>query len=177
MNKLSQKAEKYFFILYFIWFVLPILIFLSPLFIGMNDLTNEVTGEDYSKLLFVVFLIVILVISFITLFLLIWAKLVVKNYTYSFTENGFAKEYGVIYKKHVTIPYQQIQNVDIHRGILARIMGLSDLNIQTAGMTTTVHGFMSGRSEGRLPAIDHELAIKIQQDLVERSQKVRQSFS
>lgn len=118
--------------------------------------------------------IIFLVVVIIILILLVWSRLVVRNYLYSLDDRGFYKEFGVIHKKYVTIPYQQIQNVDIHRGIVARMMGLSDLNIQTAGMTTTVRGTMSGSSEGRLLAIDHELAIQIQRDLIERSQKFKQ---
>ena len=42
----------------------------------------------------------------------------------------------MIWKRYVTIPYDRIQNVDIYRGVLARLLGLSDLNIQTAGTTS-----------------------------------------
>src|SRR3989338_9404435 len=61
------------------------------------------------------------------------AKLTYHFYRYELKDIGFRKESGVIIKKYVTIPYDRIQNVDISRGILARLLGLSDLHIQTAG--------------------------------------------
>jgi len=97
-----------------------------------------------------------LVILFgVLIFAFIWAKLTYHFYRYELTEEGFRKELGVIFKKYVTIPYDRIQNVDIYRGILARILGLSDLNIQTAGMSASVgrFGVSGGGAEGRLPAL------------------------
>lgn len=95
-----------------------------------------------------------------------WAVLTVRFYKYELREDGFRKEHGVIWKKYITIPYDRIQNVDIHRGILARILGLSDLQIQTAGAITA--GSYGAFSEGRLPGIDKALAEEIRDRLVAR---------
>ncbi len=80
---------------------------------------------------------------------------------------GFRKELGVIWKRYVTIPYDRIQNVDIYRGVIARLLGLSDLNIQTAGAT-----FGSGRSafsEGRLLGLSRDIAEKLRDELILRA--------
>ncbi|HEY1041836.1 MAG TPA: PH domain-containing protein [Candidatus Paceibacterota bacterium] len=95
-----------------------------------------------------------------------WALLTVRFYRYELREDGFRKEHGVIWKKYITIPYDRIQNVDIHRGILARLLGLSDLQIQTAGAITA--GSYGAFSEGRLPGIDRALAEEIRDQLVAR---------
>ena len=89
-------------------------------------------------------------------------------YRYELREEGFRKEHGVIWKKYVTIPYERIQNVDIYRGILARIFGLSDLNIQTAGMSST-KGSYGGESEGRLPGLSKEVAEQVRDELIRRA--------
>ena len=92
------------------------------------------------------------------------AKLTYKYYKYELTDRGFRKESGIIYKKYVTIPYDRIQNVDIHRGITARILGLSDLHIQTAGTSAP-----SAIGEGRLPGLSVEIAERLRDELVDRA--------
>src|SRR3989338_59387 len=108
-------------------------------------------------------------------FCFIWAKLTYHFYRYELTDAGFRKELGVIYKKYVTIPYDRIQNVYIYRGILARILGLSDLNIQTAGMSATVGRYcISGAgSEGRLPALSREIAEQLRDELIQRARQAK----
>ncbi|KKR46367.1 MAG: hypothetical protein UT82_C0014G0026 [Parcubacteria group bacterium GW2011_GWB1_40_14] len=108
-------------------------------------------------ILFIVWFIILLVIAYI------WAKLSYQNYKYELTDNGFKKELGVIRKKYVTIPYDRIQNVDIDRGIIARILGLSDIKIQTAGMS----GMMG--AEGRLPGLSVQDAEIVRDDLIKRA--------
>ena len=50
-----------------------------------------------------------------------WAKLYYNLYKFELAEEAFKKEHGVIWKRYVSIPYEKIQNIDIHRGILCRI--------------------------------------------------------
>ncbi|OHB10412.1 MAG: hypothetical protein A3H60_00245 [Candidatus Zambryskibacteria bacterium RIFCSPLOWO2_02_FULL_44_12b] len=105
----------------------------------------------------------------------VWAKLTYHFYRYELTDSGFRKEEGVIYKKYVTIPYDRIQNVDIYRGILARILGLSDLNIQTAGASAAMgrYGTMGISSEGRLPALSREVAEQLRDELIQRTRQTK----
>jgi uncharacterized membrane protein YdbT with pleckstrin-like domain len=100
-------------------------------------------------------------------FAFVWAKLTYYFYRFELTEEGFRKELGVIFKKYVTIPYDRIQNVDIYRGIMDRILGLSDLNIQTAG-TSGVRG-----AEGRLPGLSHKDAEQLRNELIHRARQTR----
>lgn len=93
---------------------------------------------------------------------LIWAKLYYETYKYSFEKEGVKIERGVIWKKYVTIPYGRIQNVDILRGPLARILGLSDLQIQTAGVSGIAI------TEGRIPGILREEAEKHRTELISK---------
>lgn len=101
----------------------------------------------------------------------LWAKWTHHFYKYELREDGFRKEHGIIWKKYVTIPYDRIQNVDIHRGILARMLGLSDLQIQTAGAITA--GSYGAFAEGRLPGISREVAEEIRDSLVARARGAR----
>ena len=111
-----------------------------------------------------------LLLTFSALFLIllyVWARLAYCFYGYELREDGFRKEYGVIYKRYVTIPYDRIQNVDILRGIWARILGLSDLQIQTAGISGV--GPYGAATEGRLPGLSFEEAERLRDELIRRA--------
>jgi len=101
---------------------------------------------------------------------LLWAYLSYHYYRYDLTDKGFQSESGVVFKKYVTIPYNRIQNVDIYRGLWARILGLSDLNIQTAGMSGVGrYSRISPFAEGRLPGLSIKEAETVRDDLINRA--------
>jgi len=62
-----------------------------------------------------------------------------------------------------------LQNVDILRGIFARMFGLSDLQIQTAGQSATTGFSLLSSSEGRLPGLDIQTAEKLKDELIKRA--------
>ncbi|TSC77921.1 MAG: hypothetical protein G01um101424_55 [Parcubacteria group bacterium Gr01-1014_24] len=99
------------------------------------------------------------------------AKLTYHYYRYEMTEHVFKKEHGIIWKKYVSIPYDRIQNVDIYRGILARLLGLSDIQIQTAGGITA--GSYGAFSEGRLIGVSKEEAERLRDELIQRARSSR----
>ncbi|TAK58633.1 PH domain-containing protein [Patescibacteria group bacterium] len=121
----------------------------------------------------IITLVTWLVLIFLVLIALsfIWAKLSYHYYRYELTDLGFRKESGVIWKKYVTIPYARIQNVDINRGILARLLGLSDLHIQTAGASASIsrYGMAGISAEGRLPGVSKADAEVLRDELVKRA--------
>jgi len=95
-----------------------------------------------------------------------WSKLSHRNYRYYLTDIDFRKEYGVVFKRYVSIPYDRIQNVDIQRGIIARITGLSEIQIQTAGMS---HYRFQKKAEGVLPGLTEEEAENLRDELIRRT--------
>ena len=97
---------------------------------------------------------------------ILWVKLSYKNYFFEIKEDEFSKESGVISKHYVSIPYDRIQNVDIYRGILERVLGLSSLKIQTAG--SSIVG-----AEGILPGISTEYAEQLRKDLISRVRQLK----
>lgn len=109
------------------------------------------------------------VVAFIVFCSFVWAVLHYRYYRYSLGEQGFQKEYGIIWKKYVTIPYSRIQNVDIYRGLLARILGLSDLNIQTAGAGVPSGSAAGFGAEGRLPGLSRADAERVRDELLSRA--------
>src|SRR4030042_554066 len=95
-----------------------------------------------------------------------WAKLSYKNYKYQIATEGVKIEKGVIWKHYITIPFERIQNVDIYRGILTRLLGLSELHIQTAGYSAG-YGMHGGwATEGSLPGLSANEAEALREELV-----------
>ncbi len=98
----------------------------------------------------------------------IWAYLTYYFWRYEVDPKVLKIESGVIWKKFVSIPYERIQNVEIRRGPIARILGLSELQVQTAGYSG--EGFV----EGRIPGILKEEAEKLKEELIERVKKAKE---
>lgn len=156
MKQLDPKSVWLFFLGSTFSLIFTIFIFLF-IFANFIFLLNP----DF-KMNFVIFLsIILLLVAF--QYLIAWLSY--KNYKYEMRADGFRKEHGVIWKKYVTIPYERIQNVDILRGPFARLLGLSDLQIQTAGMSGTV-GSYGGGSEGRLPGLNLQVAEQLRDQLI-----------
>ena len=173
MKQLDPKAVWFFFFRFVLRLFIPIIflsIWGSAFLGGINEGLDS--GSEFS-FGFLNWLWIIIPAFLILCF--VWAKLTYHFYRYELTDAGFRKELGVIYKKYVTVPYDRIQNVDIYRGILARILGLSDLNIQTAGMSATVgrYGISGGGDEGRLPALSREIAEQLRDELIQRARQAK----
>ena len=92
----------------------------------------------------------------------IYAQLAYANWGYEFTQRELKLERGIIWKRYSNVPYERVQNVDITRGIIARIFGFSTINIQTAGYSGYSRG-ARGLSEGYIPGVDVEAAEKIRE--------------
>jgi len=60
-----------------------------------------------------------------------------KRFSYELTDDTFDIRSGVFSRREREIPYGRIQNVDISRNVLQRLVGLSAVNIETAGGGST----------------------------------------
>ena len=167
MKQLDPKSVWLFFSSFVLRSFMPIVILIiwgSTVSTFRGDFSENLDSGGEFSFAFLSWLWIIIPAFLILCF--IWAKLSYHFYRYEFADSGFRKEFGVIYKKYVTIPYDRIQNVDIYRGILARILGLSDLNIQTAGTSA-----QTVRGEGRLPGLSREVAEQLRDELIQRARQ------
>ena len=151
------------FLLIFVgWFAIPLMAFFS-LIVGVGG------G------IFIGFLILfILYIAIVIAIAEIYARMAYGRWFYEFTDTNLKIERGIIWKHYSNIPYERIQNVDIHRGILARMLGFSSVAIQTAGFSGGYGGYAhagAGMAEGSLPAVSMEGAEKIRDFLMEKISK------
>ncbi len=124
---------------------------------------------------------IVLAVIFCVLFVVataeIYARMSYNRYLYDITKETVKIERGIIWKKYTSIPYERVQNVDIKRGIIARMFGFSTIEIETAGQSGFDGGysFRFGRrgnrryqSEGHLPAIDINGAEKIREFVMKK---------
>jgi len=113
--------------------------------------------------------IIFIIFSIAVIFILPlpWAQLSYQSFKYQLDDETIVIERGVIWKRHVSIPYQRVQNVDIVRGPIARMLGFADLQIQTAGISGVAI------MEGRIPAITPEDAIELKDKILSKVAKSR----
>jgi uncharacterized membrane protein YdbT with pleckstrin-like domain len=93
-----------------------------------SALVNNISGiiSYISLLLFFVGVIIFLVGFIISL-------LEYRNYTFTLGEFDLKLRKGIIDQREIAIPYHQIQDIDIVRGVVQRILGVSRLVMITAG--------------------------------------------
>ena len=141
------------------WFVVPIVGALGVLFFGAENIGGIIiTG-------FIVYVILIIIVAEI------YARMSYERWFYEFTPTNLKIERGIIWKRYSNVPYERVQNVDIHRGIIARLCGFSTVAIQTAGFSYSPRG--RAGAEGSIPAVSIEKAEKIRDLLMKKISKHR----
>jgi membrane protein YdbS with pleckstrin-like domain len=80
----------------------------------------------------------------------------VRAMKYRLREDDFIFRRGVIFQRQVAVPYGRLQLIDVTRGPLARILGLSELRLVTASASSGVV----------IPGIVRDRALSLRDDLV-----------
>jgi len=142
------------------WIIAPLFIIVSTLMFEPGSVQGVIVGVFLSVIFYILLIIVIGEI---------YARMAYNRWFYEFTDNQLRKEKGIIWKKYSNIPYERIQNVDITRGIIARIFGFSTVNIQTAGFSYSPRGGLG--SEGYIPAVGIQEAENIREFLMKKISK------
>lgn len=171
MKKLHPKSKWIFFfkfVFYQIVFVPFFLVWGGGMWTGiMSSIIKRKVSFPWD---FFGFLKVYLeIMIFLILLDYIWAYLTYCFWKYEIGSKVLKIERGVIWKKYISIPYERIQNVDIYRGPIARILGLSELQVQTAGYSWQGKG-----AEGKLPGILKDEAEKLREELIEKIKKAKE---
>lgn len=172
MEKLHPKAVWLFFVHFlFVGFFLLIFlsIFISPLFMRIAEKKQMAdTGMVLSSIIWKTATWWIILLAAYFVFCYLWARLTYRFWRYQLTDSTLKIERGVIWKKYISIPFGRIQNVDIYRGVWARIFGLSDLQVQTAGYAAAPGKHGGFRSEGRLPGLAPKVAEQLREKLIRK---------
>ncbi len=124
MEKLEFKPEiEQRTLWFFTWIILLVLgtpAWLVPMFFIGNE------GIFFFAFFLSVWLVAMIIIP-------IWIPAAFRALEYEIDEDGVKMKGGVVWKKHVTVPYSKITNVDITRGPLQRHYKIGTIHVQTAG--------------------------------------------
>ena len=173
MKRLGSKAANYLFIKRVLPALIGLIIMLQFIAVMYSVFVIEISQDPYPFVGegFVLFT-ALFFIAFVIAMTYVWSRLEVHFYRYDVTDLGFVKEHGIINKRYVTIPYEKIQNVDIDRSIFARIAGVSDIMIQTAGYAGfSSRGGAQRVPEGYLPGLPPDVAEELRDTLIRRARE------
>lgn len=81
-----------------------------------------------------------------------WAFLYRSFYRWQLTESDLRVWRGILFRKRITIPYMRVQNVNVVRGPLLLLFGLSSVEVETAGQKGMYYGGFYP-TEGFLPGL------------------------
>ena len=80
----------------------------------------------------------------------------VRAMKYILRDDDFVFRRGIIFQRQVAVPYGRLQLIDVSRGPVARILGLSELRLVTASASSGVV----------IPGIVRDRALSLRDDLV-----------
>jgi membrane protein YdbS with pleckstrin-like domain len=96
------------------------------------------------------------------LIVLFFSRLSFKKKGFAFRNHDVLFKHGIIATKTLVIPYNRVQHVALHEGLLSRFFGLAKIEIFTAGGSS---------SDIEIPGIAKEQAENIKQLLMGKIQK------
>lgn len=94
----------------------------------------------------------------------VWHAAYYRRFAYETTPDTFDIRSGVISRRRREIPYERVQNVDISRNVVQRMLGIAELRIETAGGSQT---------EATLRYVGYEEAKRLQDELRRRKRRER----
>lgn len=116
-------------------------------------------GDYATKILFLVAAAYLLLVLF-------WTLMEYHFYTYTFTDEAFIMTSGYVMRTETAALYHQIQNVNIHRSPLDRLMGVSQIVIFMSGSGQT-----APHNKITLPAVGKRQAKLVQKELLVRARR------
>jgi len=81
-----------------------------------------------------------------------------RRWRWQLTDLALEMRYGVIVHRHEAVPYFRVQQIDIERGPVDRLLGLATLQVTTASASGS--GALPGISEEQAPLVRQELLLR-----------------
>jgi uncharacterized protein len=157
MNQLHPKAVTLFFLRTFL-IALVAAVFVAFIYTALQS------GDDWQGSTFIIVfagtLAILSVIMYVT------SRLTYVFFFYELRREGFYIESGILVKKYKVIPYGRIQNIDITKGPLTMLLGLADIQVQTAGSSDPYR-----RAEGQISGLLISDAENLRNELLKRAGK------
>jgi uncharacterized protein len=105
---------------------------------------------------------IIVAISILLFLILFFARLRFNKTGFAFRNHDVLFKHGVIATNTIVIPYNRVQHVALHEGLISRYFGLAKIEIFTAGGVS---------SDIEIPGIEKQQAENIKQLLMGKIQK------
>ena len=109
-----------------------------------------------------IWLILGIIIPIFSILLVVFSSIGFKKKGFAFREHDVLYRYGIIATNTIVIPYNRVQHVALHEGLVSRYFGLAKIEIFTAGGSS---------SDIEIPGIEKEQAENIKQFLMGKIQK------
>ena len=109
-----------------------------------------------------VWLILGVVIPILSLLIIVFSYIGFQKKGFAFREHDVLFRHGIIATNTIVIPYNRVQHVALHEGLVSRFFGLAKIEIFTAGGSS---------SDIEIPGIEKEQAENIKQLLMGKIQK------
>lgn len=106
-------------------------------FVKVSWIFLFVVFKDFSQLTDQKLLYIYLGIAFFLVFFLVRAYLIFINFQFKVTDNYFILKQGILKKTNTSISFDRIQNINFKQNIIQQIIGVHEVNIETAGSNKT----------------------------------------
>ena len=117
------------------------------------------SGVSFVAVIFLILALIMFIVGYII------AALHYKNYTFTLEEFGLKLKKGIFDVQEISIPYRQIQSVDVTRTVAYQMFGVSRLVVITAGDDDSGTG---AESDTVFDPIDADIAEEIREVLQRR---------
>jgi putative membrane protein len=94
---------------------------------------------------------------------LVWQVAYYRRFEYEVTDDTFDIRSGVVSRRNRQIPLRRVQNVDVTENVVHRLLGIAQVNIETAG---------GSQSEASLRYVGKDTARKIQREVRRRKSEL-----
>lgn len=129
---------------------------LSLFFVGTALSGTDVVPPPFAGL------VVPLVIALGVLATALWQVAYYRRFDYELTADGLEIASGVVSRRQREIPLRRVQNVDISRNVVQRLLGIAALDLETAG---------GGDTEASLRYVGYEEAKRLQREIQRRKRE------
>ena len=108
--------------------LIGIIFLMGLLFIAVGNSVGQESEQQFNAVFTIYFLAVLMIV----LGMIIYEWLYVITYFYDVGETFLRIRKGVLIRREVSVPYNQIQSVDVDQDVFDRILGLYDVHVSTA---------------------------------------------
>lgn len=140
------------------WKVIVINIAITFLILGISIAALHYFVEEIGNEM--IYIWVTLVVAFLMSFT--FSRIAFRKKGFAFREHDVLFRSGILATNTIIIPYNRVQHVALHEGVLSRYFGLAKVEIFTAGGSS---------SDIEIPGIEKEQAEKIKQLVMGKIQK------